>query len=770
MSALDQSAPAGQDAALLAWLKAREETYAFLIDHTRDIYYSLAFTPKIAFNLVGGAIEDLTGYAPETFYSDPDKRLTLFHPDDQPVLNAIYDGHIASENPVPLRLIHRDGHEIWMELRCRIRRDGQGQRVAVEGLLRDISQKVRTEDLLHASEARFRVLFDKAPDGMYLHDLDGTIIDLNEESQHVYGVPRAELIGRNLISEVGLLEEGQREHLRRLLPLLKTQNKAGPFEIPYTNRQGQRRIVEVSSHVIDLEHERLVLTTARDLTVRKEAEESLNESRELLRLAMQNAEIALWVVDQRGILKIFGGLGMRKMGWTPQNTVGRSIYALAAAYPEISGAVQEGLAGQASQTLLDIAQLDTSLEIHCTPFFGAAQQIIGVLGVSIDVTARIRAEAALKESKHQLEMIVASVQAGILIIERSSHKVVEANQTALDFLRISRQEIIGQPCWHFVCSMHESGGCPMDDRTQPEARVNFECSARCNDGRTRPILKSIVPITYKGHSHYLESFIDITSRKESEETSRLIEKQVLQAQRMESLSKLAGGVAHDFNNLLTAVIGNLSLVMMDLEEGSELFGILSEIDQAAKQAAELSQQMLAYSGQNDFNLVEFELNDLLRASRPFLEKSLPSRAVLSLFEASEALVFLGDFGWLRTALINLVVNAGEALPASGGFVRISCGRRAFTKQELSQGYMPETLPPAVYGYIEVADSGCGMAAESLPMIFDPFFSTKFTGRGIGLAALLGIMRGHHGGVQVKSEEGLGSSFKLFLPEPTPEAS
>lgn len=768
MIGIDQDPPAGTDRDLLAWLKTREETYAFLIDHTQDIYYSLTFLPKIAFNLVGGNVEQLTGYTAESFYGDPEKRITLFHPEDQAVLNALYEGHIAPENPVPLRVIHRDGHEIWMELRCRIRRNERRELVAVEGLLRDISQKMRTEDLLRASQARFRVLFDKAPDGMYLHDLEGTIVDLNEESLSVYGVPRSEMIGRNLI-EVGLLDDTQREQLRRLLPILKTESKVGPLELVYYNREGQRRIVELYSHIIEVESERLVLTTARDLTLRKEAEESLNESRELLRLAMQNAGIALWVVDQRGIMKIFGGLGMRKLGWTPQNTIGRSIYALAANYPGIGSTVQEGLLGHAAQNLIDIPQLDTCLEVHCTPFFGAAQQIIGVLGVSIDVTARVRAESALMKSKHQLETIVAAVQAGILIIDRATQNVVEANQTALDLLKVSHQEIIGQPCRRFVCEGSEAEACPMEVSEKAQARLNIDCWAHCGDGHRIPVLKSIVPITYKGAPHYLESFIDITRRKEFEEMRRLTEKQVLQTQRMESLSKLAGGVAHDFNNLLTAVIGNLSLIMMDLEPDSELRGALSEIDQAAQQAVELAQQMLAYSGQNDFNLVEFELSDFLRETRPFLEKGLPPGANLTLCEASEPLIYLGDTGWLRTALINLVINAKEALKDSGGEVRLSVGRRHFSRVEFGLGYMPEALPPGVYGYIDVKDSGCGMKADELPLIFDPFFSTKFTGRGIGLAALLGIMRGHHGGVQVQSEEGVGTSFRLFFPEPGLEA-
>ena len=261
--------------------------------------------------------------------------------------------------------------------------------------------------------------------------------------------------------------------------------------------------------------------------------------------------------------------------------------------------------------------------------------------------------------------------------------------------------------------------------------------------------------------------IDITARKNAEHERIALERKLLEGQKLESLGLLAGGIAHDFNNLLTGILGNASLARIKLQPGSPIDPQLASIETASLRAAELCRQMLAYAGKGRFVVEPVDLGALAAGLVPLLEVSIARKAALRLVLAPILPVVLADATQLRQIVMNLVLNAADAVGDRAGQIVLTTGVLHADPALLQTGVTGATLTPGDYVFLEVRDNGCGMPPEVIAKIFDPFYTTKFAGRGLGLAAVLGIVRGHHGALQVMSEPGRGTTFRLLLPPATP---
>lgn len=253
------------------------------------------------------------------------------------------------------------------------------------------------------------------------------------------------------------------------------------------------------------------------------------------------------------------------------------------------------------------------------------------------------------------------------------------------------------------------------------------------------------------------------ARKAEEKQKEALERKLLETQKLESLGVLAGGIAHDFNNLLTGVLGNATLMRLQLKEWPAMLELLGSIEDASLRAADLCKQMLAYAGKGRFVLQTLDLSTLIHDSIRLLQVSVGKNAQMHFDLEQELPAIEGDPTQLRQILMNLVINASEALGTRNGEITVSTGRMTADRATLDRTYLSPELPEGEYVYLEVSDNGEGMSGETMARIFEPFFTTKFTGRGLGLAAVIGIVRGHRGALKVHSEPGEGSTFKLLLP-------
>ena len=256
---------------------------------------------------------------------------------------------------------------------------------------------------------------------------------------------------------------------------------------------------------------------------------------------------------------------------------------------------------------------------------------------------------------------------------------------------------------------------------------------------------------------------DITGTKQMAEERLRLEGQLQHAQKLESLGVLAGGIAHDFNNLLTGVLGNAEIALTDLPPEAPARTQLQAISTAAQRAAELTKQMLAYSGKGRFVVQHLNLSTLVEEMANLLEVSISKKAVVSYNFARDLPPIEADATQIRQIIMNLMTNGSEAIGSTSGSISVSTGVMEADRPYLSETYLDEQLPEGCYVYLEVSDTGCGFEAETMGKLFDPFFTTKFTGRGLGLAAVLGIVRGHGGAVKVSSEPARGSTFRVLVP-------
>ncbi len=366
----------------------------------------------------------------------------------------------------------------------------------------------------------------------------------------------------------------------------------------------------------------------------------------------------------------------------------------------------------------------------------------------------------LQEFKHALDAHA------IVAVTDLQGRITYANDMFCTISRFSRDELLGQDHRIINSGHHPKAFFAELWRTILAGAIwKGEIQNRAKDGTCYWVDTTIVPLLDgQGRPRQFVAIrADITQRKLGEEALR-------QSQRLESLGVLAGGVAHDFNNLLTSILGNCNLAAMGLPEQSPVQPYLDQIEKASVRAADLTRQMLAYAGKARVSISKVDLNWLLLGMKPLMEASVSKGAEIRFELAAQLPEILGDPVQLQQIVMNLVTNAWEAIGEGGrGTITVRTGERTVDQAVLNGAASAIPSVPGHYVTLDVVDTGCGMPPDVIGRIFDPFFSTKFMGRGLGLSALMGILRGHRGSIQVQSEPGEGSCFRLFLLLPETQA-
>jgi PAS domain S-box-containing protein len=404
---------------------------------------------------------------------------------------------------------------------------------------------------------------------------------------------------------------------------------------------------------------------------------------------------------------------------------------------------------------------------HLSPARAKNGSVTGVVFVSRDITELYRvneslqkAERSLRESEARYRSVVED-QTEIVSRVLPDGTLTFVNDVYCRFFGKSREEILGSR-WHPTAHPEdlpriEEG---LAQLTPESSVVTIENRVYDGTGRER-WMEFVNRGFFSAEGRLLEIQAvgrDITVRKQLES-----ERQILEAQKMDSLGMLAGGIAHDFNNLLTGILGSAALARNEIEGHSEAHSHLDRIEMATQRAAELCRQLLAYAGKGRLTSEPVELSYLIQDVLSLLKMTISKKAVLHLELTPGLPPFVGDPTQIRQILMNLVINASDAIGNKSGLIIISTGLVRGDRAYLDEYRSSQPLPEADYVYLEVRDNGCGMSAETRARIFEPFFTTKFTGRGLGLAAVLGIVRSHKAGIKVYSELGKGSSFKMLFP-------
>jgi PAS domain S-box-containing protein len=312
------------------------------------------------------------------------------------------------------------------------------------------------------------------------------------------------------------------------------------------------------------------------------------------------------------------------------------------------------------------------------------------------------------------------------------------------------------PLANKVTEAHEAGRIPFFEVEHRLKTKSGEWKWILNWGRVVERDKDGRPLRAAG------THLDITERKQAEEERLKLEAQVQQAQKFESLNVMAGSIAHHFNNLLMVVLGNMELALFNLSSDSSIRYNIEAAEKAAKRAAELSSLMLTYVGQSEINMQVIDISEIVTEMMGMLELALSQKAVLRFNPTFKPALFKGDISQVRQVVMNLVTNAAEAVGDTEGTIILSTGTMFCNRSSFQLPFQKEDLPEGHYVYFQVTDTGCGMSQQTLDRIYDPFFTSKFRGRGLGMAIVLGIVRAHKGAVHLDSQPGKGTTIRVLF--------
>ncbi len=379
-----------------------------------------------------------------------------------------------------------------------------------------------------------------------------------------------------------------------------------------------------------------------------------------------------------------------------------------------------------------------------------------------ELQAHAQAAKALRESENRYRTLVEL--SPVPIIVHSDGIFLYVNPAAVALHNAScAEELIGEKLEERV---HPDDLEVLRDslNAQTEHPTHAHLRIRRLDGSLIHIEATRITAPFGGFPAKLVLCADVTERKHMEKERRRLEEKVQHGQKLESLGLLAGGIAHDFNNMLAAILGNAELALCDLAPDSLGRDNLKQLELAAVRAGELTSKLLAYSGKGQFVTEPLNLGDIVIEVRQILDATVTHAAEITSDIEDEGYAFDGDPTQIRQLVMNLITNAAEAMEAGKrGEIFIRTEVKRLSADFLKDTYLRQTLLPGKYVSLEVRDDGMGMDEETISRIFDPFFSTKFIGRGLGLAAVIGIVRGHGGAIKVDSSPGSGTTFTLAFP-------
>lgn len=627
---------------------------------------------------------------------------------------------------------------------------------------------------LRESEEKFRLIYDNSQDGIFFTVPDGRVIAANPAA--------CEMLRR---SEQEICEIG-RDHVvdvtdPRLPQALEERSRTGKFvgELNFRRKEGEVFPVELASTLFLLKSGELrACIICRDITERTRSAQLQQESEERLLLALWGADLGMWDWNILTGEVIFNARWAEMLG-----------YSLAEVEPHLR--FWEKLAHPD-----DVSRVMATLKAHLegeTPYYeaehrlrGKSGQYIWILdkgkvtrrdeqgrplraaGIHQDISRRKQVEEKLRKSEERLALAMQASRDAIWDWDLSADDLYyslrwwemigyEVNELETDsslWRRLMHPEDLERA--NHVVSKAIAG------------ETSFEIETRLlhKQGHYVPILTRgfILRDTDGKAIRVSGTNTDLTERKRIEEEHRQWERQRQQLEKAESLNRMAGAVAHHFNNLLTAVTGNLEIAMDALSEEEGGFGFLAAARRAAERAAEVSHLMLTYLGQSPTRHELLDLSEICRSRIPVLKGLLGKGVVLEIDLPAPGPAVYGDAGQVQQMLSNLVVNASEAIGDGQGRIHLTVG--SVPSADISPEHrFPLDWQPSGdnLACLEIRDTGSGIAAKDIDKLFDPFFSSKFTGRGLGLSVALGILRSHCGGITVAGGPGRDSVFRVFLP-------
>ncbi len=748
-------------------LKENEEKYRFITDTMSDIVWMMNMELHTIY--VSPSVESILGFTPaERCAQKVEEQLT---PESLATVSQRFIEELKLESmpgtdpgrtiTMEVEYCHKNGSTVWAENKMRPIRDNDGRMIGIHGVSRDISERKLAEKALRESEGRFRALVDNLEDIIIIMDPKGVILYENPITSVSLGYSA---LGQNAFNFI------HPDDVSRVLNDFKETLSGISTHIPTLFRvrkhDGSWIYVEaLAANMSDDPGIRGLLVACHDVTQRMNAEAALRDREERFRALFDQSPIGVFTYDKNLIITECNERLARMMNSKRETLIGLDLNVLKESYvaPRIRETLEGKLVTYDGPYKGTFSDVSLWVSVMGSPLRDGAGNVVGGIVVMEDMTERNVAQAKLKASEERNRLLVDNANEGIVVL--MDWRFVFVNPRFTNLTGYTPEHLCSRDFTEFVYP---------DDREMISTRYRkrlegdetpfiYEARLVDHDGAIKWVELNSVLFSWEGKPAVLLFIRDIAERKQAEEERRKMEMQIQQTQKLESLGVLAGGIAHDFNNLLMAILGNIDLALLDLSPSSPSRGNLMEAAKASQRAADLCRQMLAYSGKGRFVSEIINLNEIIEDMRHMLEVSISKKALLRYNFVQGLPSIEADATQMRQIIMNLVINASDAIGEKSGFISISTDVMECDRMYLSQTWLNEGLPEGTYVCIEVADTGCGMDPGMLQKIFDPFYTTKFTGRGLGLAAVLGIVRGHRGAIKLFSERGKGTTFKILLP-------
>jgi len=732
-----------------------------------DPEYCYMISPEGMVLDVNKAALHMLGYRKKELVGKPLN--TIYAPESQRKINRLFSkwrriGRLKDEEMI---IITKEGERRTMLLSASAVRERTGKTQYSVSVQRDITERKRAEVELWKANTRLNTLLDTISDVIYFKDVQGRNLVVNKAFEKMVGLGKKEILGK---TDDQLFPGELAKQCKRSDAEVIKRHKVVAVEEQMTNEKGEKIFFDtVKSPVIDDQRNIVGLVgVSRNVTKHKRIEETLRVEKAYLEKLFESSPEAIAVVDTDSRVLRANSAFTRVFGYTLDETLGRSIdellapdalreeaYSLTKQVVRGEGGALESVRQCKDGTLVDVSILGKPIKVN------GGQ--VAVYAIYRDITERKRAEEVLQRITNEQAVLLSTVPAMIFWIDKEGN-FIRVNEAFAAALQKPPDDIKGKSLFDLY---------PED----MARRFNNDNLVVMKSGIPKRLIEEPVEtpegimwvstdkIPYREENGDIIGIIgfsvNITDRKRAEEEKAKLENQLRQAQKMEAVGTLAGGIAHDFNNLLGGILGYSSLLLSKLAPDDPHRKYVELIERASNRAAELTNRLLGFARQGKYENKPVDINYLVGGVVELLSASVDKRIEIKTELCEDNPLTKGDQNQLEQVLMNLCVNARDAMPNGG---QLSINSR---QVHLDEGFASKHLgaTPGDYLCITVSDTGMGMDKETKAKIFDPFFTTKEQGRGtgLGLSMVYGIVKNHGGYLSVYSEAGKGTTFEIYLP-------